>query len=380
MIARKLCAGGAVPAENVNWWSAPAGNGSPSEEAVVFAGMPLTSTAALLIGTVDGVSVNDLVLWLIVNATVPPVPLIVPESEWNSASLPLIWIVGAPSAGEAVIVFPAGSVKVTLIVTGVVPTEPKTPWIEPAVHACVPLSEIALALASKVIVNAFAVALTIDSVWICCERTWLAPVPVPVVSSYVVKVNVSLPGGTFSVTLHVHGPEPVHGAPGALPLALLTCVRTLNCGMIATPAVSAVMLTRTDFVAAEMYDGRRELELGVGAGILIVNVVATSPSGATAPGASPAGGSALPWWPPPHAASESAAKLASTEVKTFLPSRFMGTIPQPLSAERDVRGLGEIAAGRARAGTAASRRDPKVADRGGARAKPKPSGGASTGR
>ena len=144
------------------------------------------------------------------------------------------------------------------------------------------------------IVNAFATAFTTVSVWICWERIWLAPVPVPVVSSYVVNVNASLPGGTYSVRVQVHGPLPVHGAPGEFPVPFVTCVRTLNCEVIATPALSDVMLTRTDCVAAEMYDGRRDLELVVGAGILMVNVAGTSPAGLVPLGACAVGGSALP--------------------------------------------------------------------------------------
>ncbi len=143
-----------------------------------------------------------------------------------------------------------------------------------------PLSEIALAFASNVTLNEFALPFATTRIWICCERV----LPVPSDWSYVVNVNVSLPGGTCIETVHVHGPEPLHGEPGALPELFVTAVTTLNCDVMLTPAVSAVMLTRTDFVAAEMYCGLRVLLLVDGAGMVILNVAATSSPAGTMPG------------------------------------------------------------------------------------------------
>ena len=66
------------------------------------------------------------------NATVPPVPLIVPESEWNAESLPSTCSCGRPGG---TIVFPARSVKPAVNVTGDVPTEPKTVPTGPSLAA-----------------------------------------------------------------------------------------------------------------------------------------------------------------------------------------------------------------------------------------------------
>ena len=152
--ARKL-AGGALPVENTN--DCVLLKPRPSELPFVFFGVDLMFTVALVNGAVLGVSVNAGGFCEIVNATVPPVPLIVPLSEWYNASLPWICRIGRPGL---TIVLLCASVYATLKFTALVPTLPNDAPTGPVAHAAVPLATIVLAFASSVIVKLFVVPAT----------------------------------------------------------------------------------------------------------------------------------------------------------------------------------------------------------------------------
>jgi hypothetical protein len=94
----------------------------------------------------------------------------------------------------------------------------------------------------------------------------------------------------------------------------------------------AVFNVNTIFeVDADTYAGRRFVLLLFGTGIVIVNVASASGpvycAEALAVGAGR--GSAALCDPPPHAAREAAAVVASTEETILFPRRFIGTNPQP---------------------------------------------------
>src|ERR1700730_9829450 len=149
--------------------------------------------------------------------------------------------------------------------------------------------------------------------------------PPALAALYAVKVRVSFPGGMLIVSVHVHGP-----LPGQFPEPKVT----LNGVGWTYPVGGLLSATLIDNVDGETYAGRRAAPLVLdGVGIVTVSVAWASVPADVAGVAVAAGaggcGSAL-CEPPPHAASDSAATLASIEERVPFPSRFMDTNPQPL--------------------------------------------------
>ena len=107
----------------------------------------------------------------------------------------------------------------------------------------------------------------------------------PPVASHALTVTLSVPGGSFSVTVHVKFPAWLPST-GQVALGSVPVSKNRHASKLYAPSVPVVavpltvelllMTNLTDFVADDTYEGRRLNALLCGPGIVILNVASAS--------------------------------------------------------------------------------------------------------